>query len=122
MVNRERQSLDQFFAGYDLIVSARQDPVDPFQPERMAEDDGLTLRKCGHQKLHRGTPRKRKFGAVVQAAHFFAVEPLLLDFEEGPQEQLWRQFFDCKSERVCGAVKSSVSGELTIELSASSRK
>jgi hypothetical protein len=73
-------------------------------------------------ELHRSTPCKRKFVAVVQAAHFIAAEPLLLDFEVGPPEQLWRQFFDRKSERVCGAVKSSLSGELTIEFSASSRK
>src|SRR5260370_41026439 len=44
VVNRERQSLDQFLVGYDLILSGRQDSVDPFQSERMAEDDGLTLR------------------------------------------------------------------------------
>jgi hypothetical protein len=73
-------------------------------------------------ELHRSTPLKRKFGAVVQAAHFIAVESFLFDFEVGPQEQLGRQFFDCKSECVCGAVKSSVSAELTIEFSASSRK
>jgi hypothetical protein len=70
----------------------------------------------------RGTPGKRKVGTVVQAAHFIAVEPLLLDFEAGPEQQLWWQFFDCKPERVCGAVKPSVSGELTIEFSVSSRK
>src|SRR5216684_511687 len=49
VVNREGQSLDQFLVGYDLIVSGRQDSVDPFQPERMAEDDGLTLRTCSHR-------------------------------------------------------------------------
>src|SRR4029077_20717575 len=49
VVNRERQSLDQFLVGYDLIVSGRQDSVDPLQPERVAEDDGLALRACGHR-------------------------------------------------------------------------
>jgi len=34
-------------------------------------------------ELRRSTPRERKFSAVVQAAHFIAVEPLLLDFEAG---------------------------------------
>src|SRR5258705_1496657 len=49
VVDRERQSLDQFLVGYDLIVSGRQDSVDPFQPERTAEDNNLTLRTCGHR-------------------------------------------------------------------------
>jgi hypothetical protein len=47
--NRERQSLDHFLIGHDLIVSRPQDPVDRFQPERMAEDDSLTLRTCGRR-------------------------------------------------------------------------
>jgi len=53
----------------------------------------------------------------TSGAHFIAVESFLFDFEVGPQEQLGRQFFDCKSECICGAVKSSISAELTIEFS-----
>ena len=49
VVNREGQSLDQFLVGYDFIVSGWQDSVDPFQQERIAEDDGLALRTCGHR-------------------------------------------------------------------------
>src|SRR5260370_8375993 len=48
-------------------------------------------------ELRRSTPSKRKVGTVVQPAHFIPVEPPLLTFTLGPQEQLWRQFFDCKS-------------------------
>src|SRR5215813_755777 len=101
--------------GYDLIVSRRPTP---FSRKGSLK---TTVLRCVHvpPELHRTTSRNRKFGAVVQAAHFIAVESLLLDFEVGAQEQLWRQFFDCKPERVCGSVKSSVSSELTIEFSAS---
>ena len=39
-------------------------------------------------ELRRSTPSERKVRTLVQAAHFIAVEPLLLDFEVGPLEQL----------------------------------
>src|SRR5216684_627024 len=48
VVNWKGQSLDQFLVGHDLIVSRRQDPVDPLEPERMAEGHGLALRTRGH--------------------------------------------------------------------------
>jgi hypothetical protein len=44
VVNRERQSLDHFLVRYNLKISGRQDSADPFQSERVAEDDGLALR------------------------------------------------------------------------------
>ena len=33
VVDRERQSLDQFLVGHDLIIPGGQDSVDPFQPK-----------------------------------------------------------------------------------------
>src|SRR5258707_14306241 len=49
VVNWKGQSVHQFLVGHDLIVSRQQDPVDPLEPERMAEGDSLALRTRRHR-------------------------------------------------------------------------
>src|SRR5262245_29517180 len=44
----------------------------------------------------------------VQATNSLAVESGLLDLELGSIEQLLRQIFDCKSNRLCGACEAPV--------------
>jgi hypothetical protein len=52
---------------------------------------------------------QRVASVLVQSAYAGTVEPLLVDFEEGPDKQLGRQLLDREANGIGGAGKSPVS-------------
>jgi hypothetical protein len=58
-VNWKRQFLDQLLVRHNFILSGRQNPVDTFQVEWMAEDDRFAPRTSNHGTYTAGCRRKR---------------------------------------------------------------
>src|SRR5262245_19764526 len=56
----------------------------------------------------RGLARQRVVGAVIERADSVAVETLFFNLEIGAEQQLWRQFLDRETDRLCGGRKALV--------------
>ena len=71
----EGQTLDEFFVGHHPIVGRRQQTIDPLQPERSMERDGLAGRPHRHRRgtslklggANLGFARQRDFSASSRA-------------------------------------------------------